>query len=446
MALLRQGKAQALTIYLGESDQWQGTSLYIAMTHYLREQGCAGATVTRAITGYGGGVRLREQGGLHLSSDAPIVIQVIDQPERLQRVLPHLQEMLNGGLITLNEVEVLKYTHARLRGFPAKLQVRQVMATAVTTVDETTPVASVIALLLTAPFRTLPVVDRQQKLLGLIGTADLIQANALPVRRGMIRAMQQVDAQAIVEPLPHNDLRATDVMNTQLRTIGPEQTIREAARLMLESGVRRLPVVSQQGILLGMLTRSDLLQVIMTSPVMSAQSSSATQPLQQAGPHIDAQAQPVTVYMRTDHTPVREDMPLSEIIDALLISPWKRVVVIDEQQHVSGIISDVDVLQRLQAEVRPGLMAFLTNWARGKPGRLPTGALRGPTGQPRLAKDVMNLDVVTISEMATVQETIELMMTTGKKVLPVVDRENHLLGVVGRSDLLQTLVEGEEAR
>ena len=72
MSLLRQGKAQVLTLYLGESDQWQGVPLYVAIVQYLREQGSAGATVTRAIEGYGAGARLHEGGGLRWSSDAPI--------------------------------------------------------------------------------------------------------------------------------------------------------------------------------------------------------------------------------------------------------------------------------------------------------------------------------------------------------------------------------------
>src|SRR6184192_3088019 len=98
MSLLRQGKAQVLTIYLGESDQWQGTPLYVAIVQYLREQGCAGATVTRAVAGYGAGSRLHESGGWQWSSDALVIIQVVDQPDRLRRLLPHLQEMLSGGV------------------------------------------------------------------------------------------------------------------------------------------------------------------------------------------------------------------------------------------------------------------------------------------------------------------------------------------------------------
>src|SRR5438105_3218044 len=168
MSLLRQGKAQALTIYLGESDQWQGMPLYVAIVQLLREQGCAGATVSRAVAGYGAGSRLHESGGWRLSSDAPVVIQVVDQPERLRRLLPRIEEMLNGGLMTLQEVEVLKYTHARPHGLSVKLPVRQVMGTAITTVHVDTPIAAVVDLLLEAPFRTVPVVDEQNRLQGII--------------------------------------------------------------------------------------------------------------------------------------------------------------------------------------------------------------------------------------------------------------------------------------
>jgi len=448
MALLRRGKAHALTIYLGESDQWHGQTLYVALIQYLREQGCAGATATRAIAGYGG-ARLHTDGGLRWSSDAPIIIQVIDQPERLRRLLPHIEEMLNGGLITLHEVEVLKYTHARTRGLSSKLLVRQVMATEITTVGPQTLVASIVDLLLMAPFRALPVVDTNQRLLGIISTGDLIAKGILPVRRGLIRTAQDADARTadvIEEPLEQarkSDLTAEEVMNRQIRTVTPENTLRDAASIMVETGLRRLPVVESQGTLVGMLTRADLLQVIVTSPVMNVHASSATQPLSrlQGVQGVLLQQQPITTYMTTDVATVQEHTPLSEVIDALLVSPLKRVVVLDADHRVTGIISDVDVLGRMQTEVRPGLLAMLTNWARGMPTRVPTGALQNSVGKVRTAQDIMNREVVTVHESASVQETIERMMSTKRKILPVTDTHTHLVGVVGRSDVLRILLE-----
>jgi CBS-domain-containing membrane protein len=451
MSLLRQGKALVLTIYLGESDQWQGKPLYVAIVQLLRAERCAGATVSRAIAGYGAGSRLHTQQSLHWSSDAPLVLQVIDQPERIRRILPRLQEMLNGGLITLHEVEVLKYTHARRRGLPTRLPVAQVMETAITTVQLTTSVAEVLPLLVHAPFRALPVVDTHNRLQGIISTGDLIRAGLLPVRRGVMRTALELDsqmAQTIATPLTQlqkSELCAGDIMNHQVRSISTETTLGEAAHIMVTTGLKRLPVVDADQRLRGMLSRTDLLQVIVTSPIMSQEASSATQPLSRSRPltTLPVPQQPVTMYMQSEVATVEEQTPLAEVIDALILSPQKRVFVVDGQQRVQGVISDIDVLTRLQAEVRPGVLRLLTNWTRGKPGRMPTGALRTSSGKARVAADVMNRDLVTVPETASVQETIERMISTGRKVVPVIDPQGQMQGVVGRSDLLQLLIEEE---
>jgi CBS domain-containing protein len=447
MSLLRWGTALVLTIYLGESDQWQGKPTYVAIVQFLRGQRCAGATVLRAIAGYGAGSRLHEQGAGRWSSDAPVVIQVIDQPGRLRRLLPRLQEMVGGGLITLHEVEVHKYTHARSRGLPINLPITQVMETEVTTVHLDTPVATIINLLMDAPFRALPVVDEQRHLQGIISTGDLIRADLLPVRRGVARTALGLDSQTaetIANPLARaSNLQAQDVMNRQVRSISRDALLSEAARIMVETGLKRLPVVGPDQTLLGMLSRSDMLQVIITSPLMSAQASSRTQPLTQTKPlaNMPVQQQPVVAYMQTEVATVDEQALLADVIDALILSSTKRIVVVDAQRHVRGIISDIDILTRLQEEVRPGIVRLFISWARGKPGHLPTGALHTSTGKARVAADVMNRDVVTVVESETVQQALERMMATGRKILPVVDVQEHLQGVIGRSDLLHLLLE-----
>ncbi len=453
MSLLRQGKAQMLTLYIGESDQWYGSSLYVAIIQVLREQGGAGATVTRAIAGYGAGSRFHEQKGFHWSSDTPLIISVVDQPARLQRLIPRLQEMMNGGVMTLHDVDVLKYTHARRQGISGKLPVRQVMETNVTVVHPETAVSTVVNLLLAAPFRVLPVVDEQQKIQGILSTGDLINADLLPMRRGLVRAASEL-GHSMAEAMAHalervqsSMLTAQDIMNRQVRTIGPDQSIQEAARILIETQLRNLPVADTNGILLGMVTRADLLQAIRTSPLMSSDTSSATQPLQKTHPlsGLSPQQQPVTTYTNRDVVTVEERTPFAEVIDALVTSPLKRVLVIDAERHIKGIISDVDVLVGIEENARPGFLAVLNDWARGRPSHLPTGALRSSSGKARMAADVMNRNVVTIADTSTVQEAVERMMAARRKVLPVIDREERLVGTVGRFDVLRVLVGSESS-
>ena len=445
MSLLQQGRAQALTMYIGESDQWQGTSLYIAIIQLLREHRCAGATASRAVAGYGAGGRLHANGQWQWSSDATIVIQVIDQPERLRRLLPQLQEMLSGGLMTLSDIDVLKYTHAQRHGFPKSVTVQQVMETSVTTVNLDTPTGIIIDTLLEAPFRTLPVLDNQGRLQGIISTGDLIRAGVFPLRRGLLRAALTMDAQTVESidssllQARRSTLVARDIMNKEVRSVRPEQPLRDAAQIMLDTGVRRLPVITQNATLVGMLTRADLLHTIVTSPLMSPHASSATQPLHRTGSlsPLPAQQQPVSEYVNPDVSVVSEYTAVEEIIDALILSPLKRVVVVDREHRVKGIISDMDVLARLQAAARPRFLALLTEWTRNK--QMKPGPLA--LGTTAIATDIMNRDVVTIPETVSVQDAIETMMTTRRKILPVTDAQGRLLGVVGRSDLLRVLVE-----
>jgi CBS-domain-containing membrane protein len=454
MSLLRHGKAQVLTLYLGESDHWQGLSLSGAILQLLRNEGCAGATVTRAIAGYGAGLRFHEQKAWQwASSDAPLIIQVVDQPARLQRLIPALQEMMQGGLMTLHETNVLKYTHARRQGISTRLPVRKIMETAVVSVSLDTHVSAIVEMLLQVPFRALPVVDAHDRLRGMISTRDLINAGLLPMHREAVRKARELDEHLAatmatsLQAAQQNGRSAQDIMNTQVYTIGPDQSIKEAAQILIDTGVRNLPVVDTAGTLRGMIARADLLQAIRTSPLMSPEATRATQPLSRTSRPLGEllpQQQPVTTYLNTDVATAQEEIPFAETIDILMTSPIKRVIVVDAEQHVKGIISDVDVLAQLQEEEKSHLLEALTQWARGKPMRLSWRTLHA-VGKAQVAADVMNRAVETIAETASVQDAVGLMMDSHHKILPVVDQQQRLLGTVGRSDLLQVLLESESS-
>jgi uncharacterized protein len=106
-----EGKAKMLRIHFGEDDQWQGKPLYEAIVERCRKLDIAGATVYRGIEGYGASTIIRRSHLLHFSSDAPILVQVIDTAENIQRLIPVLDEMVQEGLIAMSDVEVIKYVH-----------------------------------------------------------------------------------------------------------------------------------------------------------------------------------------------------------------------------------------------------------------------------------------------------------------------------------------------
>jgi hypothetical protein len=104
-----EGQALLARVYVGEGDTWHGRPLYEAIVHLLRDRGLAGATVLRGIEGFGAKHHLHTTRILSLSTDLPILIEVVDEEERLRAVLPEIDAMVADGLITLERVEVLAY-------------------------------------------------------------------------------------------------------------------------------------------------------------------------------------------------------------------------------------------------------------------------------------------------------------------------------------------------
>lgn len=107
------GEAKLVRIFIGESDHWQGVPLYEAIVRKVREMGLAGATVIRGVEGFGANSRIHTAKILRLSEDLPILIEIVDKEDRIAEVLPVLDEMIGEGLITMERVEIIKYTHEK---------------------------------------------------------------------------------------------------------------------------------------------------------------------------------------------------------------------------------------------------------------------------------------------------------------------------------------------
>ncbi len=107
------GPAKLLKIYIGESDKWHGRPLSLALVERLRAEGLAGATVTRAVEGFGANSRIHTAHILRLSEDLPLVVEAVDRADRIARILPLVDEMVGDGMVTLSDVEVVHYRHAK---------------------------------------------------------------------------------------------------------------------------------------------------------------------------------------------------------------------------------------------------------------------------------------------------------------------------------------------
>ncbi len=100
-----------LRVFVGESDKYKGKALYEQIVIKARELNLAGATVLRGIMGFGADSRMHSAKILRLSEDLPVVIELVDTEENLNKLLPFLDETVQEGLITLEKVRVIKYRH-----------------------------------------------------------------------------------------------------------------------------------------------------------------------------------------------------------------------------------------------------------------------------------------------------------------------------------------------
>ena len=105
-----QFQARMLRIHFGESDRWHGKPMHEAIMAKCKDLGIAGTTVFRGIEGYGTSTRIRHSSHWIFSKDAPIVLTIVDTDEHIARLIPHLDEMVEEGLIAISSVEVIRYT------------------------------------------------------------------------------------------------------------------------------------------------------------------------------------------------------------------------------------------------------------------------------------------------------------------------------------------------
>ena len=104
--------AMLLRILIGESDRWHHQPLYEALVFKARELGLAGATVLRSPMGFGASSRVHTAKILQLSTDLPVIIEIVDTEEKLAGFLPALEEMMGGGLVTMEKIQVIHYRSA----------------------------------------------------------------------------------------------------------------------------------------------------------------------------------------------------------------------------------------------------------------------------------------------------------------------------------------------
>jgi len=104
-----EGEQVLMRVFIGESDVTNGKPLYMALLELFKKRGLAGATVLRGVAGYGARSHIHSARLLQLSQDLPVVVEVVDSQEHLDTILADVEQMMGGGLITMEKARVIRY-------------------------------------------------------------------------------------------------------------------------------------------------------------------------------------------------------------------------------------------------------------------------------------------------------------------------------------------------
>lgn len=408
--------AQRLTIYIGESDRWRGKPLYAAILETLKVEKIAGATVLRGVAGFGAHSNIHTAAVLRLSEDLPLVIQVIDAPEKIQRVIELVSPMVSEGLITLEDVQVLRYTHRHLNPLPVEKMVSEVMTREVVTLSADDSVAQAWLKMLDTLIKAMPVVDAQGRVIGMLTDEDLLERAGAQQRLAVAQRFGADILQEELARLRQSALTVADVMTRPVITTQATDSLGVAAARMAKAGIKRLPVVDENGKLLGILSRVDILRL-----AAHKEARKVTAPL--------GAAKNLRQVMTASIPSVRFDDDLAEVVEALLEGGSHRVIVLNEADKAVGLISDADVVGRLQPVEQRGALAALMR-------KTPAPA------SDVTAEKIMSPGLLTASPETSVVDAVRMVLAAKRKWLVVVDENEHPLGLVDRHLLLRALTAG----
>jgi CBS domain-containing protein len=412
--LTTQKNAQRICIYIGESDRWRGKPLYAAILETLKANGIAGATVVRGVAGYGAHSRIHSAAILRISEDLPLRIEVVDSPEKIARVLDTITVMVREGLVTVDEVQVIRYTHRYLNPLPADKPISEVMTRQVVTLSPEMTVAEAWERMLDHLIKAMPVVDEDQHVVGVLTDEDLIHRAGVQQHLSVAAKLDEVSLDEQLAVLHGSPLKVADVMSKPAITAQVGESLGIVAARMAEHEIKRLPVLNESGKLVGVVARLDVLHQVMgaeTKPSKFQPPKGALLTVQQVlYPEIPA---------------VSTDADLAAIVTALVETGMRRLIVVDQDNRPVGLISDSDVVSRIQPRERRGVLRAL----RGGPA--PTSTIS--------AEQLMSSGVLMAAPEMPVLEAAKLMLSQQRKWLVVVDPQGRTLGLVDRQVLLRAI-------
>lgn len=417
---------KAIEIFTSEEARFRKKPVAEAVLQYVHDLKIAArCIVTKGISGcYENGEWATGRLEI-LSFNLPVRIYIVIPEAETESVLNGLEEMVTDGIVALHDLNVLSH-RTRTSFFPRQLTVRDVMTHHPESVSVDTPLSDAARLLLSSIFTGLPVLDKKQRPVGIITQGDLIRKGGLPLRLGLLAESDQDRRDAILDNL--SSRRADKVMTAPVIMISEDRRLTEAVDLMLTKNIKRLPVVDGDNRLTGMLSRLDIFRTVMReAPDWNAFKARKVEV---------KNLKYVGDILRRDVHAVSPETPVSEVIRLIDDNDIQRVVVVDAEEKLLGLISDFDLLRYFKSE-QEGIWHLLAKATLPFKQDLCRTDLHQCLAETK-AGAVMTTDLAVASEEMLIEQAIALMIDKELKRLPVVDAAGRFKGMISRDSLLRT--------
>ena len=415
---------KVIEIFTSEEVHWHGKPLYEAIVEYIRGMKIAArCIVSRGIAGCYENGDVATTKILDLSFNMPLKIEIILPAGELDLVLPTIEEMVIDGIVVVEEMEIRSHKSYK-RFLPRHVKIRDAMTPSPKAVKPDTPIKEIIRLLLSSPFKSVPVVDSGGHVLGIITQNDLMAKGNMPMRLGL---MNKLNMESSLTNLPQKTAR--DVMTRPAIVVKEEQYLPEAVKLMLKYNLKRLPVVNEKNELTGMLSRVDIFRTI-TNHAPDWQSWKENKVAVN-------NLQYVRDIMQRDFQSVNPETSINKVIEAIYNNNVQRIAVVDKDNKFLGLIADYDLLPVI-SEHPLGIWDFFISkipfMEAGRKFREISDKTKAKT-----AGELMKKDIITVREDAALEEAIKLMLDKGLKRLPVIDNEGKFKGMINRDAILRVV-------
>jgi CBS domain-containing protein/PII-like signaling protein len=415
-----------IRVLASEEERVKGQPLANAIVEYVRNLRIgARCMVFRASAGCYEDGEIASRTVELLMFNMPVTIEVLLPESEVPEVVAVLERMVADGVILVeNRLDIRSY-RTRKRFLPRDIRVKDVMTRSPVSVRESAPLREIIHLLVTADLKSLSVVDRENRPLGIITQGDLVTRAGLPIRLGLLRDIEEGGLAGFFEIA--DKLFAKDVMTTPAVVTDEEAFLREAIDRMLELRLKRLPVVDKSHQLVGMLARIDIFGLVST--LASGWETLATQNVS-----VENIVHVRDIMEREVH-PVKASASIAEVLETMRKNRILRVPVVGEDGRLIGIIVDRDLL-KVFAGHEVGVWSFLLS-------RLPFTDLAKShkealaVAHAKTASDLMKSVIVTIQEESPIDAAITVMVAHALKRVPVVDEAGGFKGMISRDAVLR---------